>query len=149
MFHGTDLYYVLICKLLSLLNTYIYTRIYSFYLWSISEPIRNEAPTININENPGNVDSIIIETFNHYDIRTIQSFRQSSCFASKQTLVLGNFCHSLGSSCGRVKKLKKWKDRIHSAWQLAISSTEVNFQLLQERKSDELKLKDEVSTVSD
>lgn len=58
---------------------------------------------------------------------------------------MGNSYHSLGGTCGRAKQLQKWKEGIHSTWKLTISGTEVNSQLLQKRKSDELKLKDETS----
>ena len=42
--------------------------LYSFYLWSISEPRRNGTQTINKKEKSSDVDSKITETFNQYDI---------------------------------------------------------------------------------
>ena len=127
-----------------MLNIYIYTRIYSFYLWSISEPNRNRAPTIIKNENPVDVDSIIIETFNNYNIPFKVSDNLRDSFQSK-LWHMGNSYHSLIGSCGRVKQLQKWKEGINSTWYLTINTTEVNSQLLQKRKSDKLKLKDEIS----
>ena len=127
-----------------MLKIYIYIRIYSFYLWSISEPNRNGAPTIIKNENPVDVDSIIIETLNNYNIPLKVSDNLQASFRSKLWR-MGNSYHSLTGSCGRVKQLQKWKEGINSTWHLTINSTEVNSQLLQKRKSDELKLKDEIS----
>ena len=90
------------------------------------------------------IDSIIIETFNHYDVPLKVSDNLRASFRSK-LWHMGNSYHNLGGSYGRVKQLQKWKEGIHSTWQLTVSSTEVNSQLLQKRKSDELKLKDEIS----
>ena len=116
---------------------------HSFYLWSISEPNRNGAPTINRKARSSDVDAIIIETFNLYDIPLKVSDNIRALFRSKLWR-MGSSYDSLGGTA-RAKQLRNWKEGIHSTWKLTINGTEVSSQLLRKRKSDELKLKDETS----
>ena len=56
----------------------------------------------------------------------------------------GNSYHSLGGSYGKQKLLNKWKNGNQSTWKFTVNASEVNSQLLKKRKSDAIKLENEV-----
>ena len=129
---------------------------YCFFLWDISHPGKNGAPTIHPNNEDllpcvrkscssteVAIDHVITKSFRHYDI----PFQITDNIRSIFTAKLWRMGKTLSKKGGtrKTQQLDSWKDGKDSTWYMTINEIEVKAQLLRKRYITEEKLKDETS----
>ena len=126
-----------------------------FFLWDISHPMKNGAPTITPTADdeilPSTrkatstfelaIDFVITKTFKHYDIPLHITDNIRTTFKGK----LWRMGRLISKTGGRARKaqLDCWKTGKDATWNMTINETEVKTQLLRKRRITEDKLKNE------
>ena len=127
----------------------------SFYLWSISLPGNNGTPRFDLSQDeccqvrsenvtPQQIliERVIKKTFVDYSIPLDVSEQIRATFSAKLWR-MGKLVAKMGTK-SRIIQFAKWKEGSNSLWRLTIGATEVNKQLLSQKRSLEDALQSEM-----